>query len=194
MTSVITLLSGTVYSLDEGGFNKEGYMKYLFFILISILLVVSAMADDLQPDPMNYAVQTWQSFWETNSIEPANHVVWKLYVFRAIPQRQNPNGILSYLVTGLTPYPKNSYYVGLKIDILYNYLKNTPKRGDVIVVSGQVVTRRDYLLDLGNKEVPIKMLTMNLDGAAYTQEHFNPAATPTDSTTVVVPPTPTPNP
>ena len=179
-------------------------MKEIIFAFVFTLFAMPALATpaaknsdlkvDLRPALTDDAVQQWQSFWKTGLIDPANHVVWKLYVFRAIPKRDDPKGNMEYIIAGLTPYPKSSYYVSLRIDILYNYLKTIPKRGDVLVVSGQVLSRRDYLLDLGNKEVSIKMLTMQLDGAANRKEQFDPAATPTGSTTVVVPFTPTPNP
>jgi hypothetical protein len=169
-------------------------MKKFIFAFVLSLLAMPVMADSLQPASANDAVQQWQDFWSTNSIDPANHVVWKLYVFRAIPDREDPKGTMQYIIAGLTPFSKSSYYVRIRINLLYNYLKTMPKRGDVMVVSGRVMTRQDYLLDLTTKEIPIKIVTMQLDGAANLEEHFDPAATPAGSTMVVVPFTPTPNP
>jgi hypothetical protein len=168
-------------------------MKEIIFAIVLALGVLPVMADELQQASSGQAIQQWQGFWSTNSIDPANHVVWKLYVFRAIPQRENPNADKDYIIAGLTPYSKNSYYVRIKIDLLYNYFKPAPGRGDVIVVSGRVISRRDYLLDLKTKEVPIKLLTMQLDGAAKVPgEHFNPAVIPEDSAPVTTAFTPTP--
>jgi hypothetical protein len=170
-------------------------MKEIIFAFVFTLFAMPVMADSLQPAAVNDAIQQWQGFWSTNTIDPANHVVWKLYVFRAIPQRESPSADKEYVLAGLTPYPKSSYYVRIRIDLLYNYFKPVPKRGDVIVVSGRVITRRDYLLDLTSKEVPIKLLTMQLDGAAkLPDEHFDPAATPADSEPVTTAFTPIPSP
>jgi len=59
------------------------------------------------------------------------------------------------IIALLTPNPKSSYYVRIRIDLLFNYFKPVPKRGDVIVVSGRVTSRQDYPLDMTTKEVPI---------------------------------------
>jgi hypothetical protein len=167
-------------------------MKKLFFVLISIALAVPALADPLQPVPTDQAIGQYQDFWATNAIDPANHVVWKLYVFRAIPYLNDPKADKKYVIAGLTPFAKSSYYVRIRIDLLYNYFKTTPQRGDVMVVSGRVITRQDYLLDLTTKEVPIKILTMELDGAAHRPlENFDPAAMPMDSKGVSIAFTPT---
>ncbi len=157
-------------------------MKKIIFLLISTFLVIPTLADDLQPETSEKAIKEYQDFWKTDSIDSMNHVVWKLYVFRAIPPRANPQGALEYIIAGLTPFPKTSYHVGLKINQFYNYLKPIPKRGDVVVVSGRILNRRNYILALPNKDVPIKMLTMDLDGAiSLPQEHFDPLAAPTSS-------------
>jgi hypothetical protein len=169
-------------------------MKEIIFAFVFTLIAVPVMADDLKPVSMRQAIQEWQGFWETNSIDPGNHVVWKLYVFRTIPQRDDPQDAMEYVVAGLTPNPKSSYYVRIRIDLLFNYFKPVPKRGDEIVVSGRVTTRQDYLLDLTTKEVPIKLLTMQLDDAAKLPEQFDPTAVPRDPIRVVVPATPTPIP
>jgi hypothetical protein len=167
-------------------------MKVIIFAFV-LLGALPVMADELQPASSSDAVQQWQGFWSTNAVDSANHVVWKLYVFRAIPQRENPNWEKVYIIAGLTPYAKSSYYVRIRIDLLYNYFKPAPSRGDVIVVSGRVMSRLDYLLDLKTKEVPIKLLTMQLDGAVKVpDEHFNPADVPADSQPVTTAFTPTP--
>ncbi|HXL74065.1 MAG TPA: hypothetical protein VN963_10635 [bacterium] len=167
-------------------------MKEIIFAFVFTLFAMPVLADNLQPVSSGQAIQEWQAFWESNSIDPGNHVVWKLYVFRAMPDREDPKGELQYVLAGLTPFPRSSYYVRIRIDLLYNYFKPVPKRGDVIVVSGRVTTRQDYLLDLTSTEVPIKLLTMQLDGAAKLPEQFDPAATPRDRTRAMVPSTPTP--
>ncbi len=169
-------------------------MKEIVFAFVLSLLAMPVLADSLQPVSKGQAIQQWQGFWQTNSIDPGNHVVWKLYVFRAIPPREDPQGEMEYVVAGLTPNPKSSYYVRIRIDLLFNYFKPIPKRGDVIAVSGRVTTRQDYLLDLTTKEVPIKILTMQLDDAAKLPEQFDPTAVPRDPIRVEIPATPTPIP
>ena len=142
--------------------------------------MVPALADELHPTPSDQAIKEYQDFWKTETIDSMNHVVWKLYVFRAIPPRANRQGSLEYIIAGLTPFPKTSYHVGLKINQFYNFLKPIPKRGDVVVVSGRILNRRNSILALPNKDVTIKMLTMDLDGAvSLPQEHFDPLTTPT---------------
>jgi hypothetical protein len=155
-------------------------VKRLFFLLISILLAAPVLADDLQPVPADTSIQQYQDFWKTDTPDPMNHVVWKLYVFRAIARSTEPGTAPEFYIAGLTPSPKNSYYVRLEINQLYNWLRPVPQRGDVIVVSGRVLAHRDYhMTSLTKKEVVLKILTMDLDGAASLPwEHFDPSATP----------------
>jgi hypothetical protein len=155
-------------------------VKKLFFFLLSILPVVPVLADDLQPAPAEIAVQQYQGFWKTDTPDPMNHVVWKLYIFRAISPSSQPGTAPEFYIAGLTPNPKDSYYVRLEINQLYNWLRPVPQRGDVIVVGGRVLAHRDYhMTSLTKKEVVLKILTMNLDGAvSLPHEHINLSPTP----------------
>ena len=155
-------------------------MKKIFFFLVSTLLAAPLLADDLQPVPAATAIQQYLDFWKSGAPDPMNHVVWKLYIFRAIAPSSEPGTAPEFYIAGLTPAPKNSYYVRLEINQLYNWLRPVPQRGDVIVVSGQVLAHRDYhMTSLAKKDVVLKILTMNLDGAAsLPREHFDPLATP----------------
>jgi hypothetical protein len=153
-------------------------VKRLF--LLSILLAAPVLADDLQPVPAEKAIQQYQDFWKTDTPDPMNHVVWKLYIFRAISRSSEPGTAPEFYIAGLTPSPKNSYYVRLEINQLYNWLRPVPQRGDVIVVGGRVLAHRDYhMTSLTKKDVVLKILTMNLDGAvSLPRERFDPSATP----------------
>jgi hypothetical protein len=155
-------------------------MKKLFLVLMAMLPAIPALADDLQPAPAEIAIHQYQDFWKTDTPDPMNHVVWKLYIFRAISPGSQPGTAPEFYIAGLTPTPKNSYYVRLEINQLYNWLRPVPKRGDVIVVGGRVLAHRDYrMTSLAKKEVVLKILTMNLDGAvSLPREHFDPLATP----------------
>ncbi len=152
-------------------------MKKLFFLLALILAVGPVLADDLHPVAQDQAIQQYQDFWKTETPDPMNHIVWKLYVYRAIPPAANPKSALEFLVGGLSPY--HNYYVRLNINQLYNFLHPLPQRGDVIVVSGRVRDHRDYHATLPKKEVILKSLTLDLDDAnAVPNEHFDPSVWP----------------
>jgi hypothetical protein len=154
-------------------------MKKLFLILFPILLAVPALADDLQPVPADTAIQQYKDFWKTDNPDPSNHVVWKLYIFRAVPQHTMANGTMQYLITGLTSYSRKSYYVGLKINQLYNFVSPIPQRGDVIVASGHILQHRHGPVVLPSGTRDLDFLTMDLDGATVLpNEHFDPSATP----------------
>ena len=154
-------------------------MKKILFLLAALLGSTSAFAADLQPETPSQAVGEYKVFSATENPDPTNHVVWKLYVFRAVSQSDHSDSALEYLIAGLTPVPKDGYYVRLKINDLYNYFRPSPQRGDVILVSGRIINRRDYKTNLPKKQVVLKLLTMNLDGAVrLPQEHFDPSAKP----------------
>lgn len=158
-------------------------MNKLLFLGAAMLLVFPVLADDFQPAPQDQAVQQYQGFWKTDRPDPMNHVAWKLYIFRAVPQHDHPNATTEYLVAGLTSYSKKSYYVGLRISQLYNFLYPIPKRGDVILVSGRIVAHRHGPVALPSGTRDLDYLTMDLDNAALVpNEHFDPT----------VPPAPTP--
>lgn len=152
-------------------------MNKFVFLLFSILVAVPALADDLQPVAQDQAIQQYQDFWKTETPDPMNHVVWKVYVYRAVPPGSHPDSAPEFVMVGLSPF--HNYYVRLNINQLYNFLWPVPKRGDVIVVSGRIRDHRDFRTILPTKEVVAKTLTMDLDGAsALPNEHFDPAATP----------------
>jgi len=157
-------------------------MKKILFLLAVVLPVLPVLADELRPVSQDQAIQQYEGFLKTENPDPANHVVWKLYVFRAVPQHTMPNGSMQYFITGLTSYSKKSYYVGIRINQLYNYLTSMPKRGDVIVVSGRILQRRHgpVILPSGTRE--LDFLTLDMDGASILpDEHFDPLATPVPS-------------
>ena len=154
-------------------------MKKTLLLLTVILWSTPAFAVDLQPETPNQAVREYKGFSETENPDPMNHVVWKLYVFRAVTQSDHSDGPAEYLIAGLTPFPKDGYYVRLKINELYNYFHPMPQRGDVILAGGRIINHHDYKTNLPKKQVVLKLLTMNLDGAVrLPSEHFNPSAKP----------------
>lgn len=157
-------------------------MNKYFFLLVSILMAIPVLADDLHPVEQAQAIQQYQDFWKTETPDPMNHIVWKLYVYRAIPPAANPDSALEFLIAGLSPY--HQYYVRLNINQLYNFLNPLPQRGDVIVVSGRVRDHRDYHATLPTKEVILKSLTLDLDDANFVQkEHFDPSIWPSPTPT-----------
>jgi hypothetical protein len=154
-------------------------MKKILILWGMILAAVPVMADNLQPVTQDQAIQQYQAFWKSDNVDPNNHVVWKVYVFRAVPQHTLATGSKQYLVTGLTTYSRKSYYVGLKINQLYNFLTPIPDRGDVIVVSGHILQHRHGPVVLPSGTRDLDFLTMDLDAAMTVPgEHFDPSATP----------------
>ena len=156
-------------------------MKKLLFLLISILLSVPAWADDLHPETSDQAIKEYQDFWKiADPAQLGNHVVWKLYVFRVVPQNSSPGAAMEFIIAGLTPIPKDGYLVRLRINQLYNFLRPMPKRGDVVVAGGRILNHREYKTILPKKDVELKILTMDLDGAvSLPQEHIDLKAIPT---------------
>jgi hypothetical protein len=155
-------------------------MKKLFFLLMSILTAAPILADDLKPEPSDQAIKEYQDFWKTETPDASNHVVWKLYVFRSVPPSTKPGEAATYIVAGLTSYSKSSYYVGLRINQLYNFLHPMPKRGDVIVVSGRILRHRTGLVALPDKSRVLKTLTMDAEAAvSLPDEHFDPTVATT---------------
>jgi hypothetical protein len=155
-------------------------MKKSLFLLASILMAAPALAVDLQPETPGRAVREYKAFSETENPDPANHVVWKLYVYRAITASGHPDGASEFLIAGLTPFPKDGYFVRLKINELYDYFQPIPQKGDVILAGGRIINHRDYEANLPKREVTLKLLAMDLDGASsLPREHFDPSAKPT---------------
>ena len=167
-----------------GKIPNQGWERLLlgivFFLFAVIFPAENALAVDLQPVPEEKAIQQYRDFWGTASPDPANHVVWKLYIFNAVPPSSGPGTTPEYLIAGLTPSPKNGYLVRIGINQLYNWLRPIPGRGDVIVAGARVLSHRDFhVTSLTKKEVVLKILTVNLDGAvSLPREHFDPSATP----------------
>ena len=161
-------------------------MKKLLSILVPALLAVCALADSPQPaavdktipTPPDKAIRQYQDFWKATNPDPLNHVVWKLYVFRAVPPHNMPSTTIEYLIAGLTSYSRKSYYVGLRINQLYNFVRPIPQRGDVIVVSGRLLEHRHAPVALPRGMTDLDYVTMDLDGAVILPEHFDPYATP----------------
>jgi hypothetical protein len=151
-------------------------MKKIFFVLIFILGAVPVLALDLQPEALGRAIREYKIFSKIDNPDPMNHVVWKLYIFRSVTQSDHPTGAVEYLIAGLTPFPKDGFYVRLKINELYDYLRPIPKRGDVILAGGRIINRLHYETNLPKKQVVLKLLAMNLDGAvSLPREHFDPS-------------------
>ncbi|HUO57739.1 MAG TPA: hypothetical protein VMV05_06135, partial [bacterium] len=151
-------------------------MKKLSFLFTAALLVVPALADELQSVSADVAIQQYKDFWKQENPDPANHVVWKIYVFRAVPPHRMPETSPEYIIAGLTSYSKKSYYVGVRINQLYNWLQPIPKRGDVIVVSGRLLEHRHGPVVLPSGTRDLDYITMDLDGASsLPKEHFDPA-------------------
>ncbi len=158
-------------------------MKKIVILLISILMAVPILADDLQPAPTDQAIQQYQSFWKTEDPDPMNHEVWKLYIFAEVPPSDQPDATEEFAIAGLTPSAGTNYFVRLKINQLYSFLWPVPKKGSVIVVGGRVTDHRDYHTVLPGQTVVLKTLTMNLDGASLVSgEHFDSPVT-ADATT-----------
>jgi hypothetical protein len=161
--------------------SRRTSIKCLFFILILILPAIPVPAEDLQPAPAAEALQQYQDFWKTAVPDPMNQVVWKLYVFRAVPRNSDPGAAADFIIAGLTPAPGNGYDVRLKIDQLYNFFHSIPKRGDVIVVKGRILNHQDYLTHFSQKEVLLKILSMDLEGgASLFGENLHPSGTPAE--------------
>lgn len=155
-------------------------MKKSFLLLASILMAAPALAVDLRPETTGQAIKEYKAFSGTESPDPANHVVWKLYVYRAITASGHPDGASEFLIAGLTPFPRDGYYVRLKINELYDYFQPIPQRGDVILAGGRIINHRNFEANLPKREVTLKLLAMDLDGASgLPKEHFDPSVKPT---------------
>jgi hypothetical protein len=154
-------------------------MKRSLLLLVSVLWAVSALAADLKPEIPSVAIREYKAFSKTENPDPGNHVIWKLYIYRAITQTAHPDGAPEYLIAGLTPFPRDGYFVRLKINELYDYLHPIPGRGEVILAAGRIIDHRDYEANLPKREAVLKLLAMDLDGAvSLPQEHFDPSAKP----------------
>jgi hypothetical protein len=103
--------------------------KYLWLIF-ALGWAAPAWPVDLIPEPTSQAILEYKAFSGTDNPDPGNHVVWKLYIYRAITQTAHSDGATEYLIAGLTPFPKEGYYVRLKINELYDYFQPIPRRGD----------------------------------------------------------------
>jgi hypothetical protein len=154
-------------------------MKKSLLLLVSVLWAVPVLAADLQPEIPSQAIREYKAFSKTENPDPGNHVIWKLYIYRAITQTAHPDGAPEYFIAGLTPFPRDGYFVRLKINELYNYLHPVPERGEVILAAGRIINYRDYEANLPNGKASLKLLAMDLDGAvSLPQEHFDPSAKP----------------
>jgi hypothetical protein len=167
--------------LNGGPKARRTSIEKLFFILILILPAFPVLAEDLQPAPAAEALQQYQDFWKTAVPDPMNQVVWKLYIFHAVPRNSDPGAAADFIIAGLTPAPENGYDVRIKIDQLYNFFHSIPKRGDVIVVKGRILNHQDYLTHFSQKEVRLKILSMDLEGGiALPGENLHPSGTPVE--------------
>jgi hypothetical protein len=79
------------------------------------------------------------------------------------------------LVTGLTPDPRKSYKVVLRINQLYNFFRPAPEKGDVLVVEGRVPNRANMQIKNPKRDFTLKGLYMYAEGAQKLEgEHFDP--------------------
>jgi hypothetical protein len=155
-------------------------IKKIFILLGLALLPITAWADgELTPEPLKQAVQEYKSFWKADEIDPDNHVVWKLYVKADVMLHSGVNRTPEIIRASLRPYGKHPHYVLISINDLWNSLHSTPKKGDVITVSGHVTHCAHTHLTSGFKDYVLSTLTLYPQNAAYLPEHFDPSATPT---------------
>ncbi len=138
--------------------------------------------DDLKPEPLDQAVQEYNGFWRTETPDPMNHEVWKLYIYYDLKPREGAYRVRETLVAGLTSKPKDHYFVFLKINQLYNFLRPIPKRGDVIVVEGRIKDHTSAHIS-GKRDYVLNILHMDAQNAmALPNEHFEfTTAATTDS-------------
>jgi hypothetical protein len=148
------------------------------YLFLGVILLGSSLwaADELKPEPLPHAVQEYKTFWQTNKVSPANHEVWKLYIYYPLFYTNgfgNKNPEL--LVAGLTPNPKDGYTVELRVNQLYNFLRPIPQKGDVIVMEGHVQQiLRDYITG-PKKNWVLNCLYMYVeDAVTLPNEHFDP--------------------
>ncbi len=104
-------------------------MKKILFLLAALLGSTPVFAADLQAETSSQAVGEYGVFSAADNPDPMNHVVWKLYIFRAVPQSDHSDGAVEYLIAGLTPFPKDDYYVRLKINDCIIISNPRPKGG-----------------------------------------------------------------
>ena len=141
-------------------------------------------ADDLKPEPLGQEIQEYNGFWQSSEIDPGNHEVWRLYIYDKLIPKNNYNHEVELLLTGLTPNPKDHYYVMIRINQLYNSFRaGDLKRGDVIVVEGRVQNTLHSSISGPRKDIRLKNLYFYTENAEQRpQEHVD----------IAVPPTPTP--
>lgn len=147
-------------------------MKALLAVLAALLSAVASWADDLQPVTFSQAVKEYNSFWSSDSINPGNHEVWKLYICGELIPNGNYNHEKEIFVARLAP--GTPYVVYLSINQLYNFLQPIPKVGDVIAVEGRIVNHFYSTIQGAVKTRRIPVLSMYVEDAAGLP--FEPAA------------------
>ncbi len=176
-------------------------MKRLFFTFAVMLFTFPVSADDLQPEPLNQAIKEYKKFSKTDDVDPANDVIWKLYVLFNVGSNASYGSITSgslflgaassgisslvifqktdsysnpdTLLAGLTSEP--DFFVLLPVNNLYNYFRPIPKPGDVIVLKGRISGHFNYQTHAGQKVFILSALNLYLeDGKKLPFEHFDP--------------------
>ncbi|HEY5039750.1 MAG TPA: hypothetical protein VIJ93_11810, partial [bacterium] len=107
--------------------------------------------------------------------DPMNHETWKLYVYYSLTPRDGyASQTPEWLVAGLTPNPKDHYFVELRINQLYNFLRPIPQRGDVIVVEGRIQNHLRSNITTPKQNFILKNLFMYVENAiSLPKEHVN---------------------
>jgi hypothetical protein len=171
-------------------------MKFRSSLVLLISLVFSIPGayadDDLKPEPFDQAVLKFNELQNTNDVDPMNHEVWKLYVLYDLTPSSGFDKTPKWIVTALMPGKK--YRILLPINQLYNFLRPSPKSGDVIVVDGRVTNHFTMTVDFDYKRVRVPVLQMYLDGAVMLKEKFDPNASKKSADPNSAGPVPTPTP
>jgi hypothetical protein len=149
-------------------------MKKIWIALSLLSLTFPAWADDeLKPEPLDQAIKEFVDFCKTDTPDPMNHVVWKLYVFAQLTPNGGLNRSTQRVLTGLTSNPKKNYFVIVGLNQLWNSLSSLPKQGDVIVVDGRVLSHFKSHLQSGDQYPILNTLVLYPQNAKYLpEEHF----------------------
>ncbi len=144
--------------------------------MVLFFCAAQGLADDLNPEPFDQAVEKYKGLWHSKETDPMNHEIWKLYIRTILSPTDGYDKTPKLLIAALKT--NGGYRVMLQINQLYNYLQQSPKPGDVIVVEGRVTGHYQYHITTQNRNFTMEALSMYSEGAEnLPKEHFDPSAT-----------------